>query len=142
MSDTTQGSRLEALRSIPLFSELPEEGLHRLLERASEFEAATGHILVQANQPGAGLFVIESGSVTVELPGRTIELGPGEFFGELALLDEGAVHVARVRVAEPLRCLAVARDDFDKLLAEEPALAVSMLRILARRLAEAARRHP
>ena len=107
MDETTDAARIQALRSIPLLSALPDDALGRILERSTEFEAETGHTLVQANQPGAGLFVIESGSVSVELPGRTVELGPGEFFGELALLDEGAVHVARVRAASPLRCLAV-----------------------------------
>lgn len=139
MPETTEASRLETLRSIPLFAELPDDGLRRVLDRAAEFEAGAGHTLVQPNQPGAGLFVIEEGAVVVELPGRTIELGPGEFFGELALLSDQAVHVARVRTKEPIRCLAVSRDDFDHLLADEPGLALSMLKILARRLAESAR---
>lgn len=142
MDEATDTTRIQALRSIPLLAALPDDALGRILDRATEFEAEPGHTLVQANQPGAGLFVIESGSVSVELPGRTVELGPGEFFGELALLDEGAVHVARVRASAPLRCLAVARDDFDRLLADEPGLALSMLRVLARRLAESARAHP
>ena len=142
MPETTEASRLDTLRTIPLFAELPDEGLKRVLDRATEFEAGSGHTLVQPNHPGSGLFVIEEGSVVVELPaGRTVELGPGEFFGELALLDEGALHVARVRAHGPVRCLAVSRDDFDALLAEEPSLALSMLRTLARRIAADTRHH-
>jgi CRP-like cAMP-binding protein len=133
--------RIERLRSIPLFAGLPDDALERVLEHSTEFECKPGHTLVQPNHPGAGLFVIEEGTVDVELPNRKIELGPGEFFGELALLAEDAVHVARVRAATEVRCLAVARDDFDGLLESEPSIAVSMLKVLARRLAADAASH-
>ena len=139
MPASADPDRIERLRSIPLFAELPEEALRRVLEHATEFETSPGHTLVQPNQAGSGLFVIEEGTVEVELPNRKIELGPGEFFGELALLADDAVHVARVRAGSNLKCLAVAREDFDRLLASEPSLAVSMLRVLARRLAADAR---
>ena len=95
---------------------------------------------MQPNRPGAGLFVIEDGTVEVELPKSKIELGPGEFVGELALLDENATHVARVHATSEIRCLAISRDDFDRVLASEPELAVSMLKVLARRLSEASRK--
>jgi CPA1 family monovalent cation:H+ antiporter len=125
---------LDKLRSIPLFEGLSDRSLERILEHAAEFEAAPGHVLVQQNQPGAGLFVIEEGSVTVELRDRKLELGKGEFFGELALLDKDAVHMARVCAATPLKCLAINREDFAELLENEPSIARSMLRVLARRL--------
>jgi CRP-like cAMP-binding protein len=127
--------RVETLRSIPLFADLSEESLESILEYASEFEAQRGHVLVQPNQPGSGLFIIEEGVVEVELPSRKLELGPGEFFGELALLDVGATRTARIRVVKHVRCLAIARADFDRLLESEPSMAISMLRTLARRLA-------
>jgi voltage-gated potassium channel len=85
------------------------------------------------------LFVIEDGTVEVELPHRSVALGPGEFFGELALLDQAATHVARVQAVTQVRCLAIRRDDFDRLLEAEPRFAISMLKGLARRLAAAAR---
>jgi CRP-like cAMP-binding protein len=131
--------QIEKLRSIPLFAELSDGALERILECAADFDAAPGHVLVESNQPGAGLFVIEDGTVEVELQRRKIQLGPGEFFGELALLDEGATHVARVHAVSRVRCLAIRRDDFDRLLEAEPRFAISMLKVLARRLAAAAR---
>lgn len=131
--------RIDKLRAIPLFAELSDDVLTRVLEHATEFETSPGHTLIQPNQAGAGLFVIEEGTVDVELPHKKIQLGPGEFFGELALLAEDATHVARVRAGTDLKCLAVARDDFDRLLSAEPSIAVSMLRVLARRLADRAR---
>lgn len=127
--------RFANLRAVPLFADLPDEALARVALCANEFEAAEGHVLVQPRMAGTGLFIIEEGSVTVEAPGTKIELGPGEFFGELALLDEGATHSARVCAATPLKCLAIGRSDFEELLVGEPRLAITMLRTVARRLA-------
>jgi CRP-like cAMP-binding protein len=136
MTDTQSDDQFAHLRAVPLLAELPDDVLAQIAERATEFEAAEGHVLVQANQPGAGLFIIEEGSATVESPGKKIELGPGEFFGELALLDEGAMHSARVCAATPLKGLAINRDDFNDLLTNQPRLAIAMLRTVARRLAK------
>jgi CRP-like cAMP-binding protein len=124
MPDSEAAERLEKLRAIPLFAHLPQEALKRVLDCATEFEAERGHVLMQPNRPGAGLFVIEEGTVEVELPNRKIELGPGEFVGELALLDEHAI----------------SRDDFDRLLKGEPEMAVSMLKVVATRLSRASRK--
>ena len=133
--ESSIGDRLEALRSIPLFTDLSQVSLESILDCASEFEAQRGHVLVQPNQPGSGLLIIEEGLVEVELPNRKLQLGPGEFFGELALLYVGATRTARIRVVKRVRCLAIARADFDRLLQSEPKMAISMLRTLARRLA-------
>jgi CRP-like cAMP-binding protein len=130
--------RMESLRSIPLFADLSDEALEKILDCATEFDAEKGHVLIQRDQPGAGLFVIEDGTVVVELRDRRIELGPGEFIGELALLDESIRHIARVAAATPIRFLAIRRDDFERLLESQPQLAVSMLRALARRMNKAA----
>lgn len=136
MSEAPSTDQFANLRAVPLFAELPDEALARVARSATEFEAAEGHVLVQPNMAGAGLFIIEEGSVTVDAHGKTLELGPGEFFGELALLDEGATHSARVCAATPLKCLAIGRSDFEDLLANEPLLAIAMLKTVARRLAK------
>jgi CRP-like cAMP-binding protein len=128
-------TRVEKLREIPLFAECSDESLRRIAELATEFDAEPGHVLAQWNQPGTGLFILEEGTVVAELSGRRVNLGPGEFFGELALLDERAVHTGRVRAVEHIRALAIRRDDFHKLLESEPTMAITMLRVVARRLA-------
>jgi hypothetical protein len=130
---------LVRLRSVPLFADLGEESLKLVADHVAEFEARRGHLLAQPGQPGAGLFILLDGRVRAELPTRTVELGPGEFFGELALLDEAAVHMGRVVSDSDIRCLALSRDDFDELLRTEPTIAVAMLRVLARRLASVIR---
>ena len=126
---------LETLRSIPIFEAVSDNALERILERSNEFEAQPGHVLVAPNQPGTGLFVIEEGKVTVDLRGREVDLGPGDIFGELALLDEGAVHSGRVCAATNLKCIAISRDDFAELMDSEPQMVRAMLKVLARRLA-------
>lgn len=138
MARTTQSVRIERLRTIPLFAGVSQRSLRNLARMMTEFEAPAGQVLVQPRSPGSGMFVIEDGTVVVELPGRQIELGPGEFFGELALLTPEAVRAARVRARTPVLCLAISRYDFMKMLETEPKMAIAMLEVLARRLAAAA----
>lgn len=137
MSEPADQERLETLRGIPLFSELSEDSLVRLAGIVTEFEAPAGHVLIQAGQEASGMFVLEEGTVAVEIPGKSFECGPGELFGELALLAPDIVRTARVRATTPARCLAIGRRDFEKLLEEEPRVAVGMLPVLARRVADA-----
>lgn len=127
--------RLDRLREIPLFAELSDEGLAAIAEIATDLECPAGTVLAIADDPGSGMFVVEEGTVVVDVRGGTpIELGPGEFVGELTLLVPDAHRVGRVRAATDVRCLAIGREDFARLLEQEPQLAVAMLPVLARRL--------
>ena len=126
--------RVARLRQIPVLAELGENTLERILRASTELECPAGQVLIRADDPGAGMFVLEEGTVVVEARGSTIELGPGEIFGELSLLVPESTRVARVRAATPVRCLAIDRATFEELLDEEPALARAMLRVIARRL--------
>ena len=136
VTDAIAAGRLINLRAIPIFAELDDDGLRRILECATEFEAPAGHVLAEAKMAGAGLFVIEEGSVVVDVPGHPYEMGRGEFFGELSLLTPNAVRAARVRAKTRTRCLAISRHDFERTLVAEPRLAISMLRALAQRIVD------
>jgi CRP/FNR family transcriptional regulator, cyclic AMP receptor protein len=127
---------IESLRPLPLFAGLDDLALAHIAAVSSPLEVASGHVLIDAGQEGAGLFVIQNGSVAVEIGARAIECGPGEFIGELSLLVDGLVHTGRVRAKTPVKCLALGRADFARLLVDEPQIAINMLRALARRLAE------
>ena len=125
---------VETLRKIPLFSELSDPALARVGELSNEFEAPAGWVLVEVGQPGSGMFVLEEGTVEIQSPnGHSWEYGPGEFFGELALLTDHPRN-ARVQAKTPVKCLAISRSDFQKLLEEEPEIAVAMLPKLAQRI--------
>ena len=126
---------LESLRTIPLFAELSDEALAHVVSITSEIEYPSGSVLALADDPGSGMFVIEEGTVVVEARGGVqIELGVGEFVGELALLVPEAHRLGRIRALTDVRCLAISRDAFAELLEQESRLAVAMLPVLARRL--------
>lgn len=125
------------LRTCPLFGGVSDAAIERILSCSAERVASKGEVLALPNDPGSGMFVIEEGTVAVELRSGTIELGPGDFFGELALLVEDGARVARVRATSPVRCISIPREDFLALVETEPRFALALLRELARRLAEA-----
>ena len=128
---------VDELRRLPPFAGLTDVGLQRLAVRAAELQAAGGQVLALEGDRGAGMFVLCDGNVEVELRSGRLELGPGDFFGELALLVDDGARVARVRATTPVRCVTIPRDDFMALVETEPSFALHMLRELARRLAEA-----
>jgi len=127
---------IASLRQLSLFADLDDLALAHIASVAAPLEVSSGHVLIDAGQEGTGLFVLQQGAVVVELGARTIECVAGEFIGELSLLVDGLVHTGRVRAKTPVKCLAISRQDFDKLLVDEPQIAINMLRALARRLAE------
>ncbi len=126
----------EKLRSVPLFAGCSGESLAKVAALIQPFEVPAGHVLVQPGQPGQGMFVIEEGDVVVEREGHPpIGFGSGEVVGELAILAD-VTRTARVRATTPVKGWAIARQDFSRLLDSEPQIAVAMLGVLARRLAE------
>jgi CRP-like cAMP-binding protein len=131
---------VEHLRAIPLFASISDEELRQIADRATEAELPAGVVVMEFGQPGAGLFVVEEGTLEVDLPnGSTVDLGPGQFVGDIALLTDRP-HVARVRAKSQARCIAIGRSDFAKLLQDHPRIAVAMLPTLAGRVADLASR--
>ena len=128
---------VDELRRLPPLAGLSEVGLQRLSLRAAELQASAGRVLALPGDAGAGMFILCDGSVEVELRSGKLELGQGDFFGELALLVDDGARVARVRATTDVRCISIPRDDFLALVETEPSFALHMLRELARRLAEA-----
>jgi CRP-like cAMP-binding protein len=129
-------ARTEALRRVPLFTELGNDELQCVADAVNEVEVPAGQLLVQPGEPGTGMFFIAEGTAAVETKREEIELGPGQFFGELALMSEDATRTARVRAKTDLRCLALDRASFRTLVAEHPDVAASLLAVALGRLAE------
>lgn len=126
---------MDGLKQIPIFSDLDAKTLESIAATINEFSAEAGHVMIQPNTPGSGLFIIEEGTVTVETGERTLERGPGEFVGELSLLTDRA-RSARVRAKTDVRALAISRFDFQKILESEPKVALKILEVVADRLAD------
>ena len=132
--DVAATSWANVLADVPLFSGLSRRHLRQVAGtgRIERFENAT--LIVRAGALGDTFYVVVDGEVTVRrrgLPG--LSLGPGSFFGELAILDGGA-RSATVAAKGPVTCLAITRARFLKLLRSEPTIAVAILEELARRL--------
>ena len=119
-----------------MFAALADDALERLAASASDFDAPAGQVLIQPNQPGSGLLILTSGQATVELGTQTLTCNAGECIGELSLLVDDVVHVARVRAATDVEGFAISRHHFEALLDSDPHIAVGMLRVLAQRLVE------
>jgi voltage-gated potassium channel len=129
-------ARVEALRRVPLFAGLGDDALAQIAAAANEVEVRADHVLVQPGTAGTGMFVIADGTAVVETRREHVELGPGQFFGELALMSPDATRTARVRAKTPLRCLALDRASFRMLVTEHPEVAASLLEVALGRLAE------
>ena len=134
----TLKERTDALARVPIFRGLSRRSLERIARIAKETELRAGQVLIQPQATGSGMFVLLEGAATVDIRGKKVrELGAGDIVGELALLTEDAVRTARVRAKTPVRCVAIARADFRRILGDEPRVALAILETVAARLASA-----
>ena len=129
-----------ALSDVPLFAGLSEESL-ALVAAGGVTDVPAGQVLAQAGDVGEGMFVVLDGAVVVERGELHLDIGRGDFFGDLALLVPDSPRIARVRAKSDARVLAVPRDTFDRLLETEPSFARAMLREMAARLVQARTGH-
>jgi CRP/FNR family cyclic AMP-dependent transcriptional regulator len=126
--------KLDLLRRIPLFTDFGRRDLERLSQLADEVEVPAERRLMAEGDRGAEMFVIASGRVRVEREGRRINsLGPGDFFGEIALLD-GGPRTATVTADERTRLLVLTRREFHTMMEEFPEVAAEVLNALAHRI--------
>jgi len=125
---------VDLLAAVPLFAELPRRHVRRLAERADVTSFREREHIVDEGQPGGTFYVIVQGEATVSRRGRTLTtLGPGDFFGEISLLD-GGPRSADVIAQTPVAAIRIFKRSFDKMLAEEPGVAAKILAVTARRL--------
>ena len=132
----TLKERTDALARVPVFAGLSRRALERIARIARDVELRAGQLLIEPRAKGSGMFVVLEGTVTASTRGRrSRELGAGDIVGELALLTSDARRTARVQAQSPVRCLAIARGDFRKILTDEPKVAIQVLETVAARLA-------
>ena len=129
---------VDFLNRVPLFRGLKQRQLERLAEKFVPREYTAGEAIVTQGKGGEGFFVIESGkaeAIRERADGTRVVVntfGPTDFFGELALLDDG-LRTASVVAIEATRCLALTRWDFRAVLKEDVDMAIVILEELAKR---------
>ncbi|HUM17121.1 MAG TPA: cyclic nucleotide-binding domain-containing protein [Candidatus Nitrosotalea sp.] len=130
----SQDARIRHLQRVPLFSGFDENELRRVAELSRIVEIPAGTVVTQIGEPGDSFFVIIDGAVAVRTPvGAGSQLKPGDFFGEMSLLD-GEPRSATIVATTDLRVLIVDRSHFWRLLEETPDLVGRILTILSRRV--------
>ena len=130
----TRDRRSELLAAAPLLAGVDEAGLERIADRTVEVEFRDGGVIARQGEVGTGFFMVATGGARVVRDGETIaSLGPGDFFGELSVLD-GRPRVAGVVADGETICLALASWDLEAVINEQPSVALALLRGLAERL--------
>lgn len=133
--DRPLGKRgVDLLARVPLFTRLSRRQLRRLAEHADVVSFREGEFVVRQDQAGGTFYVILEGEAKVLRSGRTVNrLEPGDFFGEISLLD-GGPRTADVLAATPLSTIRIFKKAFDRMVAEEPSVAATILAVVAGRL--------
>lgn len=127
----------DALRKVPMLSGLDDQDLERLGRQMKERRFPEGSAVTTEGAGGAGFFVIVDGNATVSVRDEVVaQLGPGDHFGEIALIDEGS-RSASIVAATDLTCYGLTAWEFRPFVEEHPQVAWTMLQTLARRLRDA-----
>ena len=130
---------IDTLRQVPLFESLDNEAAAKLCDLLETLDCKADTFLFHAGEPGNAMYLIERGKVRIcvqAIDGHEVtltELGRGDFFGELVLLD-GQRRSADARVAEDARLAVLSRDHFLSFMRSNPNVALEMLTALANRL--------
>ena len=128
---------------VPLFAELPESEIRHLAETLRHFEIPANTILCHEGERGDRFYIVLHGQIEiVQALGSADERladvrGPGEYFGEMSLLNRDGLPTMSVRARTPVQLLEMARTDFDGLVYRQPAFAYAMARALSARMQEA-----
>lgn len=136
---TMNTGSLDLLRRVPLFHGLVEADLVAVAQATTSRELAAGDVLFRQGDPGDALFVVAAGTLAARLDAgleseRTLSaFGPGDFFGEMALLT-GAPRSATVQATSACVVLSLGKSAFDELVRSTPEIALQLSRVLSSRL--------
>ncbi len=134
-----EAERLDILARTPLFASLQPRHLKRVVAVSAVLDFDPGEEIVKEGHAGSVFYVIAEGQAKIVRGGRTIgRLEVGRFFGELAVLG-GTPRTATVVATAPTTCVVLSARNLQKVLREEPSIALAMLAYVARRLSEAER---
>jgi len=136
------GAPLDAIRRVPLFAELSDAELEQVARLFKQRGFPAGETVAKEGSGGAAFYLIDSGEAAVTLAGNPRgTLGPGDYFGEIALIDEGA-RSATITATTDLSCYGLTFWDFRPLVQENAAICWKLLQFMVGRLRAAERQSP
>jgi CRP/FNR family cyclic AMP-dependent transcriptional regulator len=125
---------LGMLEKTSLWSGLSKQDLKSIAKLSKERTYDPGETIVRKGEGGVGFYLILEGAVEIKSDGKTLsKLGPGQFFGEMSVLDNQP-RSADVVVVEPTKCLTLSAWSFNAMISENPKIALRMLQEFVRRL--------
>ena len=128
-------TKVDLIKAVPLFSAASKAELAEIAGIADEVDLPAGKTLIEEGDTGREFFVLIEGTADVMQGGRKIRtVGPGDFFGEIALISK-APRTATITTTSPVRALVITDRAFRQLLEHSPQIAVTVLTALAERLA-------
>ena len=129
----------EVLAKIPLLSGLDRRALESFSRTLKQRTFRAGQIALDEGESGVGFFIVLDGTATVTIDGKTVnKLGPGDWFGELALLRTGGVRTATVTADTDLECVGLTAWQFRPFLEKHPEVAWQVMDTMAARLGDTA----
>ena len=129
-----RGAPIEALQRVPLFADLTKREVQQIARLFKQRRFAEGETVVKEGSGGAAFFVIESGEATIYIRGKKHStLKPDDYFGEIALIDEGP-RMATITAASELVCWGVTYWDFRPLVEVNGTIGWKLLQRMAKML--------
>jgi len=129
-----RGVPIEALQRVPLFADLSKHEIQQVARLFKERRFPKGETIIQEGSGGAAFFVIEAGEATVFIGGKERStLKPGDFFGEIALIDEGP-RMATITAASEMLCYGLTFWDFRPLVESNGVIGWKLLQRMAQML--------
>ena len=133
------GLEIGALEQTPFFAGLRVEDLENVLGMGRHLHFDPGQSIVEEGDVGDGMYIVLEGKARVDVGGRYHDLGPGAFFGEMALIRRRK-RSATVKAVEPVTAMMISAVDFRRFLLENPTVSIGMLEGLVDRLHEVQQR--
>jgi CRP-like cAMP-binding protein len=126
--------KIDLIRHVPLFSGCSKKELERISMIADEIDFRSGKTLIKEGAPGREFFVLADGTAEISRKGKRIDTaGPGEFFGEMALLTDQPRN-ATVTTTSDVDALVITASSFRSLVESNPLIALKVMRAVADRL--------
>jgi CRP/FNR family transcriptional regulator, cyclic AMP receptor protein len=133
----SRDKKLQMIKQVPLFERCSKKTLQEIARLADEIDLPQGKVLTREGRTGYEFFVLIEGTVDVSQNSKRIRtLGPGDFFGEIALVSR-VPRTATVTTTSPVRALVVSARNFRSLIDRSPEVALQVLDAVARRLPSA-----